>query len=238
MTKNPSVALLRALIKETILEAPSRPAEEDIFKGSGFSGLEGKKILILGDSHVANVYSLGKGLEKKFESQGAIVERFGWGGSAARTWLRGEPMLGNHYTLTQVSAAGPYDIAIISLGTNDAGNSEVLTKQQKDSGLASKPLPEVRANCQTYASQIRQVADSVNAFKVYWVGPPVITGSPNPLYSPRARELIYQFAAPLFGSRTIRSDIPVSGDGVHVTGAAQDWIDLVFNRVAAEEVVD
>ncbi len=226
---------LRQLIQEMlILEAPA--PEEDIFKSAGFTGtLQGKRVVILGDSHVAEVYALGKSLEKKFTEQGATVRRFGWGGSAARTWLAGKPALGKQFSLSEVAAGGPYDIAVISLGTNDSGNAEVPSKEQKAAGLA-RPEDDVRRSCQKAAEQILQVANSVGAAKIYWVGPPATTGRPNPLYSPRARNFIYEYAAPLLGANTIDSrQISVSSDGVHVTGAsASQWVDLVFNRVVGE----
>ncbi len=232
---------LRQLIQEMlILEAPA--PEEDIFKGSGFTGLlQGKRIVILGDSQVAGNtdpkapdYTFGDKLETRFQEQGAVVKRFGWGGSAAKTWIAGLPKFGKQFTLKQVNDSGPYDIAVISLGTNDSGNAEAnRTPEEKAAGIF-RPESEVSKNCETAAKKIAEVVDGVKASKVYWVGPPATTGKRDSSYSPRARDFIYQHTTPLVPNTIDSRGIPVGSDGIHVIGAADQWVDLVFNRIAGE----
>jgi hypothetical protein len=105
----------------------------------------GKRIVIIGDSHV-DASTFGRVLESTLRERGANVTRFGWGSSAARTWLAGKPIstTPKWYTLAQVNQSGPYDLALVCLGTNDGANSEAAAAQGGPSmvaGVATAVIP-------------------------------------------------------------------------------------------------
>lgn len=165
-------------------------------------------------------------LEKMLTEQGASVKRFGWGGSAARTWLAGKRAMGKQYTVQQVKDGGPYDIAIISLGTNDGANAGVGT--QDKARLESEAARSV--------AQIKQIADSVGAKKTYWVEPPVM-GDKAKHYTNYNIDFVRREGRKVFGTAAIdATSIPAHpSDGVHQYGDnATQWATIVRDYVLAD----
>lgn len=191
--------------------------------------VSGKSVVILGDSHVDGS-TFGLALERLLREKGAEVTRFGWGGSAARTWLAGKPIFGKQYTLAQVNASGPYDFALICLGTNDGANAQ---------RAALEGGPSLASGTATAARQILQVADGLSAKKVIWIGPPAM-GTANPYYTNAAMDAVWAAGAPLFGGRAIDSRGAtrehVGGDGIHFgkTGGTA-WAQFVVDALSAQQ---
>jgi lysophospholipase L1-like esterase len=192
--------------------------------------VSGKRIAILGDSHVDGS-TCGRALEQMLRDKGATVSRFGWGGTAARTWLAGKPLRsGTLRTLEQVNAGGPYDLALVVLGTNDGANSEAA---------AAQGGPSMVAGVAKAAQEIKQVADRVNAKKVIWVGPPMM-GDITQYYTSASVNEIWRVTSPLFGSAAIDSrEVTrpyVSGDGVHLgKEGGTVWAQYVLTEVEKQQ---
>lgn len=167
------------------------------------------RVLLVGDSHTVGPY--GDALESLFASAGASVVRI------ARTGARAGTFLGETWD-------GPFDLAIVSLGTNDVAQD--------------------MAGADLLADRIRKLADRIPASVVFWVGPPAFSTTAARSYNPifarkdlntRVAEL-YDAAIPLFGDLTIdprgvtapyvpAADIHLGPEG----GAA--WARFVFDRV-------
>ncbi|NJN63440.1 MAG: hypothetical protein HC882_00250, partial [Acidobacteria bacterium] len=89
------------------------------------TSFRGKRVLLTGDSHM-EWSPFGRALEAKLRDLGAAVTNISVGGSSARSWASGRacrPGTSTCRTLAELAAARP-DIAIISLGTNDAANAD------------------------------------------------------------------------------------------------------------------
>jgi hypothetical protein len=189
------------------------------------STIAGRRVIILGDSHVDGS-TFGKSLEKMLAANGASVTRMGWGGSAARTWIAGRPIFGKQYTLEQVRTSGPYDVAIVSLGTNDGANAGVNTQ---DAGALSREADKSIA-------QIKQVMDATGASVVWWVEPPVM-GDRVKHYTNYNIDFVRKAGRREFGSRSIDSTVvgAPDGDGVHLGGrGGQAWAQVVHDKVVSE----
>jgi lysophospholipase L1-like esterase len=189
------------------------------------STVKAKRIVILGDSHVDGS-TFGKALERKLAAEGAVVTRFGWGGSAARTWLAGKHTLGKQFTLQQVKASGPYDIAIISLGTNDGANA----------GVGTQDAATLKAEAAKSVSQIKQIADAVGASVTWWVEPPRM-GDRVKHYTNYNIDFVRSAGRSAFGSRAIDSTVvgTPDGDGVHLGGkGGEAWAAVVHERVLTD----
>lgn len=184
----------------------------------------GKRVLVLGDSHT-DTYPLARNLEAALRSEGATVVRYGIGGSAARGWLKGEPFPGKRISLETVRASGPYDVAVIVLGTNDAANT-VRASMEGGAALAQ--------GMRTAAGQIKQVADSVGASSVFWAGPPTMKGT-TPYYTNEGVGALWDAASPLFGryaidGRFVTEEHAPRGDGVHLNTAGYTaWADHIVD---------
>jgi len=194
----------------------------------------GKRVVILGDSHVDGS-TFGKALERMLTSSGASVTRFGWGGSAARTWLAGKPIFDKQYTLEQVRNAGPWDIAIVSLGTNDGANGG----KAAGGNAAQATKFAVQA-----AADIKKVGDATGARVVYWAEPPTMSpknaskgGESVPWYTPENIGLVRTEGRKLFGSRAIDATsvgLP-DGDGIHLGGkGGEAWARVVHDYILAD----
>jgi lysophospholipase L1-like esterase len=186
----------------------------------------GKRIVIIGDSHV-DASTFGRVLESMLRERGANVTRFGWGGSAGRTWLAGNPSLGKQYTLAQVNQSGPYDLALVCLGTNDGANSEAA---------AAQGGPSMVAGVATASKQIKQVADALDAKRVVWIGPPAM-GDITRYYTSASVNEVWRVTSPLFGSDAIDSREAtrpyVSGDGVHLgREGGTAWAQFVVDELS------
>jgi lysophospholipase L1-like esterase len=202
------------------------------------ASLAGKRILLTGDSHM-EWSPFGSKLEKKLKDRGAVVTRLAIGGSAAFQWASGKPVCrtieGGRKCLStaELKAAGPFDLVIISLGTNDGAN-------------ASAAKTDLAAAAKVAVADIKKMADAIGAPQTWWVGPP--TMGPNesratndrsiPHYTNRNMEFVYAAGKPVFGAFTIDSRAAnpgaSDGDGVHVGSASgEKWAQLVVDKVAA-----
>lgn len=113
------------------------------------------RVLLLGDSHTHGSY--GSALEALFKKAGHQVTRVGWVSANAGHYLNGsykKLKLGHTGDFDSDVKGKSFDIAVVSLGTNDAAgtNSE--------------------STARAAVSKIKLLADSIKANKVYWVGPP------------------------------------------------------------------
>jgi lysophospholipase L1-like esterase len=186
--------------------------------------LKGKSILIMGDSHVDGT-PMGITLEKMLTESGASVKRFGWGGSAARTWLAGKKARGKQFTVQQVKDGGPYDIAIISLGTNDAANA----------GVGTQDPAKLTAEAVKAVGQIKQIADTVGAKDTWWVEPPLMKDTVKH-YTNFNVNFVRQEGRKVFGERAIDATSvgTPDSDGVHLYSVGgKAWAKVVHDRVMA-----
>lgn len=191
-------------------------------------------VLLLGDSHTYGAY--GKALAALFEQAGAAVDRVGVGGVTAKaflngTWAKYKARTGNFNAVK----SKPYDLIIISLGTNDAG------------GISS------RAGAAAVAANIKALADSLNGKQVYWVGAPAFNDYAAHHYGEmRARasayrnfslnqraQLVWDAAAPLFGPRAIDPRAATAeaakplGNDIHFgADGGRAWAQYVYGVVA------
>jgi lysophospholipase L1-like esterase len=192
------------------------------------------RALILGDSHV-DANGFGKTLEAALQAKGYTVVRFGVGATAARSWLAGPVTrkgLGAYRSLTEAANAGPYDLALIVLGTNDAANTY---RASIEGG------PSMDRGIPVAAQQIKQVAGSIPSRVTWWIGPPAM-GDSVVYYNNASVDSLWNTAAPLFApyafdSRAITAPharTKGASDGVHYYGtAATQWAQAVAERVTA-----
>jgi len=177
------------------------------------------KALIIGDSHV-DWSSFGKYLAKALKSQGYSVVRHGVGGTAAASWLSKRSKL-----LDKLNQQGPWDLLLISLGTNDIANSNVGCKGDKRC-LKRAAARKVR--------QIGAVAQKVEAEKTVWIAPPTLHGTKH--YSKDAGDAMYTAGTPAGVDIVIDSRPPTKGrrrDKVHPLGAqARAWVSAVLAGIA------
>lgn len=208
--------------------------------------ISGKRILLLGDSHT-DWSAYGVQLERQLTELGATVVRMGIGATAARTWLAGpacRTISGQRkcHSLEEARQLGPYDIAVVSLGTNDAANSSV--------GQGDDPA-KIRAQARIAAKQIKKVAESIPASVVYWVGPPAVKDGrikwKDPKtsmyhYYPESMEILWSEASPLFGARALDSRPATApfldergADGVHLgSKGGRAWASFVVGSIQAD----
>lgn len=189
------------------------------------SVVKGKSVVILGDSHVDGT-PMGSTLEKMLTEQGASVKRFGWGGSAARTWLAGKRAMGKQYTVQQVKDGGPYDIAVISLGTNDGANA----------GVGTQDAAKLEAEAVKAVGQIKQIADAIGAKQTYWVEPPVM-GDKTKHYTNYNIDFVRREGRKVFGKSAIDATAvgPHPSDGVHLYGdKATQWATVARDYILAD----
>lgn len=180
------------------------------------------RVLLFGDSHTVGSY--GETLERLFCESGHDVVRVAQGGASAVSLL---PTGVHSAKLAEAVMRGPYDLAIITLGTNDATNSSAVSVSRS-------------------ASALRELADLLPASDVFWIGPPAFSGQiASTLYpvfasedlNSRAQRLWLE-ASPLFPSRAIDprlATLPfVSTSDVHFGRAGgQAWASFVFDSVAS-----
>ena len=184
-----------------------------------------KSVLLLGDSHTYGTY--GSALEAIFKRAGWDVTRVGWVGASAGNYLKG-----NYRTLGmggagdfEAAKAGRYDLAVVTLGTNDAA------------GAGSRGASDA-------AAKIKQVADQINASKLVWVGPPAFSDNAARTYNKSfAKEDLNTRAAALWaaGSKLFKNAIDPRAATAGVTlqkdihfdaaGGAR-WAQFVFDRAS------
>jgi hypothetical protein len=182
--------------------------------------VEGKRLIIIGDSHVDGNW-FGQALELSLEARGAEVVRYGWGGSAASTWIAGRRIFKKQYSLQVIRGDGPYDAALVVLGSNDAANAQ---RASMEGGRS------LREGVKIASSDIRKVADSLGAVKSFWVGPPAM-GSASPYWTNAAVDALWQETAPKFGKAALDSRAATLP---HVPGA-EAWAQFVVTEVTKQE---
>jgi hypothetical protein len=152
------------------------------------------RVLLLGDSHTHGAY--GAALEKLFKAAGHQVTRVGWVSANASHYLNGsyaKLKLGHTGDFNKDVKGKAFDLAILSLGTNDAAgtNSD--------------------ASANAAIGKIKQLADSITAGKLYWVGPPAFHPESARKYSPafasddlnKKSARVWQAGQRVFGSAAI-----------------------------------
>ena len=192
--------------------------------------IEGKRIVIIGDSHVDGNW-FGRALELSLEARGAEVSRYGWGGSASSTWLSGKPIFGKQYSLQVIRGYGPYDAALVVLGSNDAANA------QRAAIEGGRPLLD---GVKIAAGSIQKVAGSLSSSTTFWVGPPKM-GHKSPYWTNGAMDALWNAASPGFGKRALDSrpataPYVAGGDGIHLgRDGAEAWAQFVVSEVTKQE---
>lgn len=183
-------------------------------------------VLLLGDSHTVGSY--GQSLAKLFKDTGASVTVVANVGANAGNYLPG----GKYAAQVPSRASNPlgFDIAIITLGTNDAAASDNVSPA-------------------TSADRLKQLADKLPSSNVWYVGPPAFSDTAartyNSAFAGPGKDLNTRAAALLseafqrFGSKTIdsrRATQPfVSNRDIHLGpqgGAA--WAQDVFKKTTAQ----
>lgn len=208
--------IIRAILSEAAPESVSQT-------------LSGKKIAILGDSHVAEIYQFGKQLEIDLKSLGASVQRFGWGGSSANAWINKIPVSGKTRTIDEVKAGGPYDVSIISLGTNDSAN---YYRNFVETRGKVPTVSDLAPNANTIVSRITDISNQIGATYQVWVGPPSVTGKIK-WYDPVAVAAVRAASSNFPGIYIDSSDIPSDADGVHVSKATSvRWSAKVVKKIS------
>lgn len=117
------------------------------------------KVLLVGDSHTAGSY--GENLMALLRGSASVM-RLAAVGASAGDFLSG----GKYYSDSVSSFKAPHDLAIITLGTNDAVGVD-------------GPVSASNA-----AQRIKKLADSINAKTVLWVGPPSFSTNAAANYNP------------------------------------------------------
>ena len=184
-------------------------------------------VLLLGDSHTHGSY--GRELEKLFEAAGWTVTRVGWVGARADNYLNGTQErigLGGAGDWN-AAKAGRFDVAILTLGTNDAA---LLPAGGAADGAAARLLALSR---------------TLNAGEVWWVGPPAFEAGIARTYNKafaqddlNARaDRLWRAASPLF-SRTIdprdATRAFMSSSDIHFgPKGGKAWAKAVYDRVSA-----
>jgi hypothetical protein len=176
-------------------------------------------VLLLGDSHTVGGY--GSELERLFKGRGDSVTRIAHVGAAAGDYLTGK--YAGEYAAAK---AKPFDIVVITLGTNDAAATDYIAPSKT-------------------AERIKALADGLTSRATWYVGPPSFSSNAARTYNPvfakedlnsRAAK-VFAAVAPAFGDRAIdarpstlpfvrQSDIHLGPQG----GVA--WAKAVFDRVS------
>lgn len=143
------------------------------------------------------------------------------------------------HSLEEARQLGPYDIAVVSLGTNDAANSSA---DQGDNFV------KIRTQAKIAAKQIKKVADALPASIVYWVGPPSVRDlrleytDYRRHYNPDTMEILWSEASPLFGARALDSRPATKpyltergADGTHLgSKGGRAWASFVVGSIQAD----
>lgn len=170
-------------------------------------------VLLLGDSHTLGFY--GQALAQLFKGMGADVTVVANAGAAAVDYLAG----GKHAAQVPTRLSKPlgFDIAVITLGTNDAAASD-------------------NAPPGTSADRLKSLADALPSSNVWYVGPPAfsaqvaaqVAGNLNT----RAGAILNE-ALKRFGFRTIDSRPSTVGGG-DLAPQGEAWAQAVFKRTTAK----
>lgn len=121
-------------------------------------------VLILGDSHTFGSY--GQELERLFKARGDTVTRVGRVGATAGSYVRGSWSKLQGTGDFDQAVKGSYDLAVLSLGTNDAAAlSPVLSVEQA-------------------AGTLKSLADQLKTKALVYVGPPAFSATAAKTYNP------------------------------------------------------
>lgn len=187
--------------------------------------LAGKRILLTGDSHM-DWSPFGVTLDRLLREAGAVVTRKAIGGSAARQWASGKQVCrtidGNKvcFSADDLRAAGPYDLVVVSLGTNDAANASA---ENADRTRAAEKA----------ADDVEKFMGLLGSPRFVVVGPPLMKDSTAHYTNANMTPLVDVFAR-RFGGRFIdsRSVPKTDGDSVHMgRKGGETWAQLVVARL-------
>lgn len=193
--------------------------------------LSGKRVVFVGDSHL-DWSQFGVRLAEKFRQAGADVRNMAVGGSSARSWASGSPVcrtIGGGtkcVTVEQVRTAGPHDLAIISLGTNDAANASAAGADRAAAAVQT-------------AERVRSLARQIGAQQTWLVGPPRTQPSNAHYADENMIPVVNAFRSAFGDGREIlfvdSREVPrIDGDGIHVgPRGGEAWATHVFQRVRA-----
>lgn len=146
-------------------------------------------VLLLGDSHTVGPY--GNALTTLFTNTGANVTRLANVGATGSNYL-----IGKYQKDYAAVAKQPFDVAIITLGTNDAAASDSVSPAKSAEGF-------------------KRLASGLNARQVWYVGPPAFSDNAartyNKVFAGPGKDLntrsdaVFKAAQALFGDRAIDS---------------------------------
>lgn len=184
------------------------------------------RVLLLGDSHTAGAY--GQCLKKLFETAGDTVTVVANVGANASNYLPGGKYEGQ--VPSRVTNPLGFDLALITLGTNDAAASDSVSPA-------------------TSAARLKRLADALPSSNVWYVGPPAFSENAartyNPAFAGPGKDLNTRAAAvlneafKLFGFRTFdsrRATQPfVSNTDIHLgRQGGEAWAKAVYAKTTAK----
>lgn len=185
-------------------------------------------VLLLGDSHTHGGY--GQSLEALFKGAGHTVTRVGWVSVTGGQYLSGKYRslkLGHTGDYDSQVKGKSFDLAVISLGTNEAAG--VTNTAQADTAIAN----------------IRKLMTTFSSPRIYWVGPPAFSDNAARTYNPafakmdlNARAaLVWNAGSAAFGNAAIDPRAATKAytlsNNIHFGPAGgKAWAQTVFNAVA------
>lgn len=176
-----------------------------------------KTALIIGDSHVDPVFTLGGELSRLLAAQGYTVTVAGVGGTSARSWLTQNPVCRPGRCVDLDTLPKRPDLLLVSLGSNDIANM-ALSKGQ--------PEPIV-TDTQKLIARFAPAAS-------IWIGPPWFgdRGYYRNDQAARLYDAAQRAGVPIFDSRpSTRAAVEGGlGDGVHLGAAgSKGWAAAVIS---------
>lgn len=191
------------------------------------STFSGASVLLTGDSHM-EWSQFGVQLAALLRAQGARVTNLSIGGSSARSWASGRPVCrpgesSGCLTVADLVARGPYDLAIVSLGTNDAANAHAAGANATNAARQT-------------AERVATVAQQIGARRTWLVGPPRMGRTSGHYTDQTMAPVADAFASAFRGHPTIRfiDSRPVrrsDGDGIHVgRRGGEEWARFVLSQ--------
>ena len=179
-----------------------------------------KSVLLLGDSHTVGKY--GDDLGAYLTAAGAKVTKLANVGASATDYV-GKGKYASSYSAA-IGDSSPFDVAIITLGTNDAAKYGVNQTKTADalSSLASNSAPVV-----------------------FYVGPPAFSDKIAATYTPDLNteaDAVWTTVAPLFGVAALdprNATTPfVQDSNIHFgPDGYQAWADFVWGVLSRPDVV-
>lgn len=187
----------------------------------------GKRILLTGDSHM-DWSPFGVNLDRLLREAGATVVRMAIGGSAAKQWASGKQVCrtiaGNKvcFSAADLRAAGPFDLVVVSLGTNDAANASAANADR------TRAAEQAATDVETFMGLLGSPRFVV-------VGPPTLGDRLNHYTNANMTPLVDVFARRFSGRFIDSRSVPlVDGDGVHFgRKGGEAWAKFVVDRLAA-----